>query len=62
MAAFSPDGKYVMTGGNDGMVRLWFTDYHDEIRYLCARLLHNFTDKERKLHDIQGNSPACAEP
>jgi WD40 repeat protein len=61
-AVFSPDGKYILTGDDGGVARIWFIDYHDEIQYLCSRLTRDFTDQERKLYDIPGNSPTCGKP
>jgi WD40 repeat protein len=57
--AFSPDGKYVIMGGGDGSVRLWSTDYHNLIQYLCGRLLRDFSDDERAQHGINNNEPTC---
>jgi WD40 repeat protein/serine/threonine protein kinase/DNA-binding XRE family transcriptional regulator len=57
--AFSPDGKHILTGSNDGAARLWDTDYHDAIRYLCGRLLRDFSDDERAQYGIPNDGPTC---
>jgi WD40 repeat protein/serine/threonine protein kinase/DNA-binding XRE family transcriptional regulator len=57
--AFSPDGKHVLTGSADGTARLWDIDYHDTIRYLCGRLLRDFTDDERAQYGIPNDEPTC---
>jgi WD40 repeat protein len=60
--AFSPDGRRVLTGSNDGAARLWDTDYHDTIRYLCSRLLRDFSDDERAQYGIPNDGPTCPKP
>ncbi|HKY55548.1 MAG TPA: WD40 repeat domain-containing protein, partial [Anaerolineales bacterium] len=56
---FSPDAKYVLTGGVDGIARLWFIDYHNTIEYLCSRLTRDFTDEEREQYNIMDKTPTC---
>jgi WD40 repeat protein/transcriptional regulator with XRE-family HTH domain len=56
---FSPDGKTFFTGSDDGTARMWDVDYHDTLRYLCANLLHDFTDAERAQYQIKDNLPTC---
>ncbi len=58
-AVFSPDGGSVLTASNDGTARLWDTDYHDTIRYLCGQLLRDFTADARVRYEIQGTTPTC---
>lgn len=58
-AIFSPDGKFIATTSDDGSARLWDTDYHDTIRYLCSRLLRDFTDGERNQYNIPNSGPTC---
>jgi WD40 repeat protein len=57
--AFSPDGKYMLTASLDGTARLWQTDYHDTIRYLCGQLTRDLTDQERTQYDIPGSDATC---
>ena len=62
-ATFSPDDKYVLTGGaSNGIARLWFVNLHDEIQYLCSRLTRDFSDAERKQYEIKDNTPTCPKP
>ncbi len=56
---FSPDGKFIATTSDDGTTRLWDVDYHDTIRYLCSRLLRDFTDEERAQYNIPNDGPTC---
>ena len=53
--AFLPYGKYILTASQDGTARLWQTDYHDTIRYLCGVLTRDLTPEERAQYDIPGN-------
>jgi WD40 repeat protein/DNA-binding XRE family transcriptional regulator len=60
---FSHDSKYVLTANTaDTKVRLWNTDYHDTIRYLCETLLRDFTDAERAQFGISDKEPTCPKP
>jgi WD40 repeat protein/transcriptional regulator with XRE-family HTH domain len=59
-AIFSPDGKFIVTVSDDGTARLWDVDYHDTIRYLCSRLLRDFTDEERAEYGTFDDDPTCS--
>ena len=58
-AAFSPDGKAILTSGDDTSVRLWETDYHDLINDFCSRLHRDLTAEERNAAGIQDDEPTC---
>jgi WD40 repeat protein len=58
-AIFSPDGKLIAATSDDGTARLWDANYRDTIRYLCSRLLRDFTDGERKQYNIPDAGPTC---
>jgi WD40 repeat protein len=58
-AAYSPNGKMILTGSHDHTARLWEADYHDTIKYLCGKLVRDFTAAERAAYDIQDDMPTC---
>lgn len=57
--AFALDGQSVLTGSLDHTARLWNIDYADFVDDVCARLLRDFTDEERKQARITDAEPTC---
>jgi WD40 repeat protein len=55
---FHPDGRYVVTAGDDGMVRVFIVDIDDLMELARSRLSRGFTEEEcqRYLH-----LPSCVE-
>ncbi|UCC89741.1 MAG: protein kinase [Anaerolineales bacterium] len=57
--AFSPDSQFVLIFGSDKIARLWDIDYQPLIDSVCARVLRDFTDKERAQYGIDDKEPTC---
>lgn len=57
-AAYSPDGRTIVTASGEGTDRVWDADYHDFIGYACARVWRDFTPDERARYGID-NLPTC---
>jgi WD40 repeat protein len=55
---FSPDGRHVVTGGDDGMVRVFIVSVEELMEVARARLSRDFTSAECRqyLH-----LPSCVE-
>jgi hypothetical protein len=44
---------------DDGTGRFWDVDYRDTVRYLCSRLLRDFTEAEREQYGLRDDAPTC---
>ena len=49
----------MLTASQDQTARLWYTDYHDTIRYLCGLLTRDLTPDERTQYGIADQGPTC---
>jgi WD40 repeat protein len=57
--AISPDDQFVLIAGSNKVPRLWDADYHKLVDSVCARVLRDFTDKERAQYGINDQEPTC---
>ncbi len=57
--AFSPDSQFVVVGGSKQIAQLWDVDYQALVDSVCARVLRDFTDKERDQYEIRDQQPTC---
>lgn len=55
---FRPDGRYVVTAGDDGMVRVFVVAIDDLMNLARSRLSRGFTDEECRTYLHQA---ACVE-
>jgi hypothetical protein len=60
-AAFSPDGRHLLTSGSDGIVRVWDSNVSDFLAYVCNRLSRDLTLPERRRLEIRDEAPTCAQ-
>ena len=58
-AVFSNDGKYILTGSDDGQARIWDTDYHDTLKYTCSLLFRQLSAEEIKTYEILDPVKTC---
>jgi WD40 repeat protein len=56
-AAFSPDGKYIVTASFDETARLWLADLFDTIQAVCTLLTRDLMPEERNQFDISDQGP-----
>jgi WD40 repeat protein len=57
--AISPDNQFVLIASSDKVPRLWDADYHKLVDSVCARVLRDFTKKEREQYGIKDQEPTC---
>jgi hypothetical protein len=48
-----------LTASDDNTARLWFTDYHDTLSYVCSLLNRDLTAEERAQYSILDDEPTC---
>jgi len=58
-AAFSPDGKTILAGSQDGTARLWLTNLNETIQAVCSLLTRDLTSEERVQFDIADQDSTC---
>ncbi len=58
-AAFSADGRLIVTAGQDGRALVWYADYREMVRYACLFTTRDLTPSERFEHGIALGNPIC---
>ena len=53
---------WIVTRRHDNTARLWDTDYHDTIRFVCGLLTRDLTPDERTQYGIPDQGPTCLAP
>ncbi len=64
VAGFSPAGDQIVSGGNDGMVRLWFIGKDDAslVAHACASLPRDLSPEAIQHFNLDPDAPwPCAE-
>jgi WD40 repeat protein len=56
--AFSPDGRYALSGSNDASAILWELSY-DPMAYACANVFSDLTEDKRAAYGIEDDAPTC---
>jgi WD40 repeat protein len=49
-AAFSPDGRYIVTASDDGTARIYLTRIEDLMELARSRVTRELTPEERRLY------------
>ncbi|HRE46929.1 MAG TPA: TIR domain-containing protein [Aggregatilineales bacterium] len=58
-ARFSPEGLHIVSGGQDGTIRLWDTAVMGMVDYACSRLFGDLTKEELVTFGISDTTPSC---
>ena len=57
--SISTDSKYLLAGSYDGVARLWYIDYTDNLDLACSRIRADFSERERIQFGITDDRSTC---